>query len=62
MIRCSVIFKTRTGLVYLIYCMNLGQTASNAEHISLKFELFTDVYLYKTTELGGQKILFNTVA
>jgi hypothetical protein len=43
--------------------MNLSQTASNAEYISLKFaELLTDVYLYKTTELGGHKILYNTVA
>jgi hypothetical protein len=42
--------------------MNLGQIASNAEYISLKFELLTDVYLYKTTELGGHKILYNTVA
>jgi hypothetical protein len=25
--------------------MNLGQTASNAEYISLKFELLEDVYL-----------------
>ena len=42
--------------------MNLGQTASNAEYISPKFELLTDVYLYNTTELGRQKILYNTVA
>jgi hypothetical protein len=42
--------------------MNLGQTASNAEYISLKFELLTDVYLYTTTELGRQKILYNTVS
>jgi hypothetical protein len=43
--------------------MNLAdQTALNAEYISLKFELLTDVYLYKTTELGKQKLLYNTVA
>jgi hypothetical protein len=42
--------------------MNLGQTASNAEYMSLKVELLTDVYLYKTTELGRQKILYYTVA
>jgi hypothetical protein len=42
--------------------MNLGQTASNAEYILLKFELLTDVCLYKTTELGRQEILYNNVA
>jgi hypothetical protein len=39
-----------------------GQTASNAESISLKFELLMDVYFYKTTELGGHKILYNNMA
>jgi hypothetical protein len=29
----------------VLYCMNLGQTASNAEYISLKYEIFMDVYL-----------------
>ena len=37
--------KREQDSITFIYCMNLGQTASNAEYISLKYELLTDVNL-----------------